>query len=177
MPLAGDLDRPAEGTGSPAPGDPLDPLVAHALRVVRPRLPDRSDHELTLQVEECMRFLLVASETGQRFFPLSKAVDEVWHELITETRDYQQLCAQLPRGRFLHHSGITLSEYAARHDRRSVVKELLEWIPVYVGRFGDFTPERARHWVICTFLQEELDLTLDEINQLGRSSGQKVPQA
>ncbi|WP_049797306.1 hypothetical protein [Kribbella flavida] len=94
-------------------------------------------------MKECLRFLVIASEAGQRFFPLSKAVDEVWHELITETRDYQQLCAELPTGRFLHHAGITLSEYAV---------------------------DRARHWVICTFLREELGMTLAEINQLGRTT-------
>ncbi|ADB33574.1 hypothetical protein Kfla_4554 [Kribbella flavida DSM 17836] len=145
-------------------------MVDQALRVVRPRLPDRPDDELTIQVEECLRFLVIASEAGQKFFPLSKEVDEVWHELITETRDYQELCAALPTGRFLHHSGITLSEYAVLHDRRAVVSEMLAWIPTYVSRFGEFTPNRARHWVICTFLQEELGMTLAEINQLGRSA-------
>jgi hypothetical protein len=69
----------------------------------------------------------------------------------------------------LHHSAITLTDYIAQHDRRTVVQQLLAWIPNYVKRFGDFTEERAKYWVLCNFLRNELHLSLDDINKIGRS--------
>ena len=138
--------------------------------VLADKLPDRLPAELCIQVEECLKFLTIASERAASFFPLDAAVDEVWHELITETREYQGLCSRLPGGRFLHHSAITLDEYVQRSNRSAVVCELLEWIPVYVRTFGDFTPEAAEYWVICRFLRAELGLSLDDINRIGRES-------
>lgn len=135
--------------------------------VLQYKLADRGPAELRIQVEECLKFLTIASGRAQSFFPLDAAVDEVWHELVTETREYRRLCERLPSGRFLHHSAVTLDEYAQGSDRPTVVRELLEWIPAYVGRFGEFTPERAAHWVICRFLRAELGMALEDINRIG----------
>jgi hypothetical protein len=146
-------------------------LLSDRMRtILTEKLPDRTPAELDLQIEECLRFLTIASELPESFFPLTKEVDDVWHELISETREYQRLCTQLPGRRFLHHSAVTLAEYAEQRDRKTVVTQLLAWIPSYVSRFGDFTEERAEHWMICNFLRGELGLSLDQINQLGRDA-------
>lgn len=151
-------------------------LLSERMRtILSEKLPDRTTAELHLQTEECLRFLTIASELPESFFPLTREVDDVWHELISETREYQRLCSALPGGRFLHHSALTLTEYAEQRDRRTVVAQLLAWIPNYVQRFGDFTEERAEHWMICNFLRRELGLSLEQINQLGRGGAVQGP--
>ena len=146
-------------------------LLSRGMRTpLREKLPDRTPAELEIQIEECLKFLTIASELPESFFPLTKEVDEVWHELISETREYRRLCSELPGQRFLHHSAATLTEYAAQRGKKAVVEQLLAWIPSYVSRFGDFTEERAELWMICNFLRRELGLSLDQINQLGRDS-------
>ncbi|QTR04077.1 hypothetical protein J7S33_03550, partial [Saccharothrix algeriensis] len=63
---------------------------------LRKRLPGRSSAELRLQTEECLKFLVIASEADPLFIPMTREVDEVWHELILQTHFYAELCARLP---------------------------------------------------------------------------------
>ncbi|MEO3790831.1 hypothetical protein ABGB14_11485 [Nonomuraea sp. B10E15] len=149
-------------------------LTEQMRNVLTEKLSDRTAAELELQIDECLKFLTITSVMQENFFPLSKEVDEVWHELISETGEYQRLCDRLPGRRFLHHSAITLAEYAQQRDTSTVVKQLLDWIPNYVHYFGDYTEESARHWTICEFLRNELGLSLDEINQIGRNSARSI---
>jgi hypothetical protein len=83
---------------------------------------------------------------------------------------YAQLCKDLPGGKFIHHESLDLSDYAASVGHTEAVREFLDWIPRYVGRFGDFTEERAQYWRVCDFLRTEVGLSLDQINQLGRNA-------
>jgi len=160
------------------PESAMSDLLTERMRnVLSEKLSDRTAAELKLQIDECLKFLAITSVMQENFFPLSKEVDEVWHELISETREYRRLCDQLPGRRFLHHSATTLAEYAQQRDTRTVVRQLLNWIPNYVNQFGDFTEEGAKHWTICQFLRNEMGISLDDINRIGRSSARSVPVA
>jgi hypothetical protein len=143
-------------------------ISARMWELLRRDFADRPAADLEVQVEECLRFLTIASETGACFIPLSKEVDDIWHALVVQTRMYAQLCADLPGGTFIHHESLNLSDYTEMVGRAAAVREFVEWIPRYVGRFGDFTEERAKYWRVCTFLRDEIGMSLDQINELGR---------
>ncbi|MEG9883759.1 MAG: hypothetical protein V6Z86_03910 [Hyphomicrobiales bacterium] len=50
--------------------------------ILKQSLPERSDEEFRLQVEEFLKFMVIVSTEGASFIPLGKEVDEVWHEFI-----------------------------------------------------------------------------------------------
>lgn len=130
--------------------------------------PDRSPEDIEIQAEECLKFLYIASMSKGVFIPLTKEVDEIWHEMILQTKFYQELCASLPGHRFIHHESIGLNGYAEIVGPGASVAKFLEWLPKYAELFGEFTKETAKYWVIVQFLQNELNMSLDEINQLGK---------
>ncbi|MEE1940051.1 hypothetical protein V1L54_11695 [Streptomyces sp. TRM 70361] len=136
--------------------------------VLRRRFPERSGEEIDAQLGECLKFLYVVSAEEATFLPLTREVDETWHELILQTAFYQKLCAALPGGRFLHHHPAPLGKYADQLGRRESVRRLLQWIPWYVAYFGGFSEETARYWVIVDLLRTRLGMSLEEINELGR---------
>ncbi|GAB1510822.1 glycine-rich domain-containing protein [Actinophytocola sp. KF-1] len=132
------------------------------------RLGDRDPGDLRVQTEECLKFLIIASESEPLFIPMTREVDEVWHELILQTWFYAELCARLPGGRFVHHQSIELDEYVAGPANPNLLDELMFWLPAYVSRFGDFTPERARYWSIVQYLHDVHGISLDAVNSAAR---------
>jgi hypothetical protein len=147
--------------------DGLVPPAVYAM--LRQRLSGRTEHELRIQTEECLKFLIIASENEPVFIPLTQDVDDVWHELILQTHFYAQLCARLPGGKFIHHQSLELRDYAEGDTNPDLLEELLFWLPAYVGRFGEFTEERARYWSIVHYLRDRHGITLDAVNSAGRS--------
>lgn len=131
------------------------------------RLPDRGPEELRLQTEECLKFLIIASESEPMFIPMTREVDEVWHELILQTYFYAQLCERLPGGRFIHHQTLEITDYATGSTRPDLATELISWIPAYVTRFGAFTPERARCWSVIQYFQDKHGFSLETLNSVG----------
>jgi hypothetical protein len=127
------------------------------------------DHdEMTIRIQEFLKFIYIQSMQDGGFIPVSDEVDQIWHEYILQTREYQALCLDLPGGKFVHHQTITLVEYANHHKRVDVVKSMLNWIPNYCAYFGEFTEKTAHYWMIVEFLSKELDLTLEQINHIGK---------
>ncbi|MEY9928548.1 hypothetical protein ABH926_003187 [Catenulispora sp. GP43] len=144
-----------------------DYLPAHYVQAVRENLADRDPHDLDIQIEECLKYLLIMSERPGGFIPLTGPGDEVWHELILQTPDYAALCEALPGRRFIHHRSLSFREYTQMRSQEEIVDEFLGWIPEYVGRFGPFTAERAQYWSFCEFLMTARGITLDQINHIG----------
>ena len=132
------------------------------------RLAGRASGDLRVQTEECLKFLIIASEADPLFIPMTREVDEVWHELILQTHFYAELCARLPGGRFIHHQSVELADYAAGPTKPNLLDELMFWLPEYVRRFGDFTPERARYWSVVQYLHDIHGVSLAEINSAAR---------
>jgi len=141
----------------------LSPILVKTIRI---RLKDLSDTEFWLQIEECLKFLYLISIYGPSFIPLSKDLDEVWHELILQTREYAALCKRLPSGRFIHHASGSFGEYLANRDSANEIRRMVQWIPHYLKHFGAFESDRARYWTLISHLQKTYNFTLEQINQL-----------
>ena len=140
-------------------------LVLEHWQATQPR------HETIAMLEEVIKFLYLVSkykdELEGKFFPLSKDADDIWHFLIIQTREYYELCNNLPGHRFIHHRSISFLDYSAKkQDRQQVVRELLLFIPYYVKEFQGFIDSRARHWKIISLLLEEKHMTLSQVNGL-----------
>jgi|GEM_PF-2857234 len=140
------------------------------LETVRDRVIERGVPCADSHILECLKYLAIISQTSGRRIAVTPDVDEVWHELIVQTQSYHLLCAGLPGGKYLHHESITPAAYSERVGGNEFAAEFLRWVPDYVQSFGDFTPERARHWTVISFLTSEVGMSLAEINALGRES-------
>lgn len=123
------------------------------------------------QVLECMRYLYLVSahpdRLGGLFLPVEQDIDEIWHFLILQTREYRVLCEErLPGGFFVHHRSIGYEDYQADPGRERAVEEALRWIPLYCEEFGPVDEGILPHWTIVRFLHQALHLSLAEISDL-----------
>jgi hypothetical protein len=123
------------------------------------------------QVRECLRYLYLVSRHPDRlgglFLPVEQDIDEIWHYLILQTREYRDLCERrLPGGHFIHHRSISYDAYQKAPGREAVAEEALRWIPLYTAAFGPFDADALPHWTIVRFLHDELGMSLQEIATL-----------
>ncbi|HWU05330.1 MAG TPA: hypothetical protein VN520_02820 [Streptomyces sp.] len=123
------------------------------------------------QVRECLRYLYLVSRHPDRlgglFLPVEQDIDEIWHYLILQTREYRDLCEQrLPGGHFIHHRSISYAAYQEAPGRETAAEEALRWVPLYTAAFGPFDADALPHWTIVRFLHDELRMPLGEIAAL-----------
>ncbi|MER6310506.1 hypothetical protein [Streptomyces sp. NPDC001657] len=123
------------------------------------------------QVTEALRYLFLVSRYRDRlgglFLPVEQDIDEIWHYLILQTREYRALCEQrLPGRYFIEHRSIAYEDYQQEPGREQVLEEALRWIPLYCAEFGPFDQGALPHWTIVRFLHEQLGMTLADISAL-----------
>lgn len=123
------------------------------------------------QVTECLRYLYLISrhreELAGLFLPVEQDIDEIWHYLILQTREYRELCEErLPGGFFVHHRSIGYEDYQEEPGRERAIEEALRWIPLYCAAFGPFDEGALPHWTIVRFLHRQLSMSLEEISAL-----------
>lgn len=129
--------------------------------------------ELTTErLKEVLKFLFISScyekRFNSQFFPLTKEADDIWHYLIIQTREYQRLCDDLPGKGFIHHKSMTFERYGSSFglSRSTVIRDLLDWIPLYCKHFNCFTLKTSKYWRIVSFLLEKKELSLELVNKL-----------
>jgi hypothetical protein len=125
---------------------------------------------LTTRIEEFLKFMFLRSTYHQGFIPLTGEVDDIWHEFILQTREYEKLCKALPGGEFIHHNSVHLEDFSKNKDRTDVVRDLINWLPRYYKNFGSFNEEAAQYWMMVSFLRAELKLSLEQINHLAQKA-------
>ncbi|MGW8380059.1 hypothetical protein [Streptomyces sp. ODS28] len=126
------------------------------------------------QVTECLRYLYLVSghreELSGLFLPVEQEIDEIWHFLILQTREYRALCEErLPGRYFIHHRSIAYEDYqetGAEPSRERAAEEALRWIPLYCREFGPFDEGALPHWTIVRYLHEQMGMPLSEISAL-----------
>jgi len=129
---------------------------------------DLNQDEIEMRTLEFLKFIYIQSIKDAGFIPVTDEIDQIWHEYILQTREYQYLCGDLPGDKFVHHQTITLAEYSKNQSRMDLIKAMLDWIPHYYFYFGAFTEQTGQYWIIVNFLSNELHLTLEQINQIGK---------
>lgn len=135
------------------------------------------------QVVECLKYLYLISRYPERlvglFLPVEQAIDEVWHYLILQTREYRELCEErLPGGFFIHHRSLPYEDYQqGQPGREEALEEALRWLPLYRGEFGPFDEEALPHWTMVRFLHQQMGLSLDDIAALEAEDQAARPDA
>ncbi|MFF4607742.1 hypothetical protein ACFY12_34015 [Streptomyces sp. NPDC001339] len=132
---------------------------------------DLSREFVTRQVTECLRYLYLVSRYHDRlaglFLPVEQEIDEIWHYLILQTREYRALCEERLPGRFfIEHRSIAYEAYQQEPGREQVIEEALRWIPLYCREFGPFDEGALPHWTIVRFLHQQMGLPLGDIAAL-----------
>lgn len=122
------------------------------------------------QVTECLRYLYLVStypdQLGGLFLPVEQEIDEIWHYLILQTREYRELCARLPGGTFINHRSIAYEDYNRQPTRERMIEESLRWLPLYRDEFGPFDEGALPHWTMVRFLHSEMGMSLPDIATL-----------
>jgi hypothetical protein len=116
--------------------------------------------QASLALREAVRMLyLVSSGRGGVRHSISRALDEAWHALILETRFYHDLCAILPSGQFIHHSGAPSIEVGEPE-----IAAKLELLSSYVGFFGPFEEAVTPYWPGVRDLLRVFNIDLATLN-------------
>ncbi|MCS0637452.1 hypothetical protein NX801_17635 [Streptomyces sp. LP05-1] len=128
------------------------------------------------QVLECLRYLYLVSRHRDRlsglFLPVEQDIDEIWHYLILQTREYRALCEErLPGRYFVHHRSVSYEEYQREPGREQAIEQALRWIPLYCAAFGPFDEGALPHWTIVRFLHQRMNMPLAEISALAPLPG------
>ena len=134
-----------------------------------------TDREATDTVErrviECLRYLYLISKYPDRlgglFLPVEQRIDEIWHYLLLQTREYRGLCKRLPGRFFIHHRSVTYDDYRRQGpNRKQLIMEALRWLPLYREEFGAFDEGALPHWTMVRFLHLEMRFSLHDIATL-----------
>lgn len=141
---------------------------------LKDRFKELTNQEFNYRLEEFLKYIFLCSKYGGGFIPLSKEVDEFWHEYIVQTEEYLNLCSSLPSKNFIHHKSGNLKVYAADRDSKSVILRMLQWLPTYYIHFGPFKEEIANFWTIIQYLQKELKMDLAAINEIAKMEAKKL---
>ncbi|MFJ9123171.1 hypothetical protein ACIRJS_03705 [Streptomyces sp. NPDC102340] len=166
---------PHEAPAATVTGEDLRELLGHGLHseVVAYFVKETGEERAYVerQITECLRYLYLVSKYRDRlsglFLPVEQAIDEIWHYLILQTREYVALCEErLPGRYFIHHRSIAYEDYQAEPSREQVAEEALRWIPLYCREFGPFDEGALPHWTIVRYLHQHLGMPLDEIAAL-----------
>ena len=73
------------------------------LQYFQRKLPQLSQRDLQIQLEETLKFLFMAEECSGAI-PVSRELDEIWHYWILQKQEYMILCERLPAVHYIHHS-------------------------------------------------------------------------
>lgn len=125
------------------------------------------------QLIECLRYLYLISAYPEQlsglFLPVEQPIDEIWHYLILQTREYRQLCeTRLPGRFFIEHRSLPYGEYQQTAvSREQLIEQALRWLPLYRDSFGPFDAHALPHWTMARFLHDDMGLSLAELAELG----------
>ncbi|MFJ9887085.1 hypothetical protein ACIQRW_14625 [Streptomyces sp. NPDC091287] len=148
-----------------------DALHTEVTRYFCDKAPDTPQDFVERQVTECLRYLYLVSRHRDRlaglFLPVEQDIDEIWHYLILQTREYRALCEERLPGRFfINHRSIAYEDYQEEPGREQALEEALRWIPLYCQEFGPFDEGALPHWTMVRFLHERLGISLTDIAEL-----------
>ncbi|CAM2139444.1 conserved protein of unknown function [Pararobbsia alpina] len=125
------------------------------------------------RIIECLRYLYLvsahpASLRGQ-FLPVEQEIDDVWHYLILQTREYKTLCEERLPGRFfIHHRSLPYGEHRQEATREQRIEAALRWLPLYRDTFGAMDEHALPYWTMAKFLRGQMGLSLQQIADLDR---------
>jgi hypothetical protein len=140
----------------------LPPAMKHYFDAKLAPLPSA---EVDRRVEEALKYLNMTIHCPGEI-PVSKEIDDLWHYWILETKEYEQLCAKLPGGGFVHHSSTDYSAYfnADVKTQKADLRRGVSILGSYVLNYGPLEPDRVKYWPLAERLMEKLGWNVDQLN-------------
>jgi len=123
--------------------------------------------EMQVRVVECLKYLTLSSAGARGPIPVSREVDEVWHQLILETKEYINLCSLLPGKRLLHHT--SLKRHSSIYSAEERLELWLSWLTSYVSYFGPIQHDRLKYWPALEWISKRMDWDIDKLNKFAQS--------
>ena len=151
------------------PGKPLVPeiLSKSLLKKLALRFSSESPSVLAIGIREILRFICMAANADQNFFfPGDQFLDEIWHELIVETKFYRELCEKFRSGSFVDHTAMPLTEYLDSITADQAKREQLAWLILYVDLFGPIDQPAFAILPMARGLANLMGLGLEDLNSL-----------
>jgi hypothetical protein len=132
----------------------------------RRKLPEVPLTDLMIRLEETLKFLNIAAYCHGEI-PVSKAIDEIWHLWILETREYDMLCQSLQGRRFIHHSSNAYQNCidSPVPTAQDSFEEQVVWLGTYVLNYGPFEDGRIQYWTLAAQLTNDLGWSLSQLNK------------
>ncbi|MES2615750.1 MAG: hypothetical protein V4591_10075 [Bdellovibrionota bacterium] len=127
----------------------------------------QAEAETMQQTEECLRFLYLSHLT-KGSIPVCQQVDNIWHLLILQTKEYFELCQNMPCKTYIHHSSDIYLKYANPNYREvpeAEAKRQLEWLVSYVVNFGDMSEENIKYWSFARGICTKFNMSLENFNK------------
>ena len=140
----------------------LPPAMKHYFDTKLAPLPSA---EVDRRIEEALKYLnMLIHCPGE--VPVSMEIDDLWHYWILETKEYEQLCAKLPGGGFVHHSSVDYTAYfnPAMLMQKTDLRRGVSILSSYVLNYGPFEPDRVKYWPLAGRLMDELGWSVDQLN-------------
>ena len=132
------------------------------------KLPNDEDEWRDTKITELLKYLYLASisdDDGPILF--SQEVDDVWHYWILQTRQYRELCSELPGRKFLNHSSNDYPPTGAEFDEvpaSALQNRALQYFCNYYATFGGFTESSTKAWPWLALIRSVCGGDVDSIN-------------
>ena len=139
-------------------------IPAELYKSLQKKLQPESAESIRIRVVECLKYLLLASAGGIGPIPISRTIDDVWHQLILETREYRAVCHRLG-GDFLHHTSLGLSD--APVTMSACLEFGFGWLASYVQSFGPVPADRLQYWPAIGAIGQLLNCNHSTLNSIG----------
>ena len=114
-----------------------------------------------------LKYIFMSSFLPTTQLPVCLEVDEIWHEFIIQTVEYEIFCKNyLPGSRFIHHSSISKELYQSTYkvDDEKFFIDQMHWLGYHYYYFGAYLRYEIPHWKCTEFLSKTVGLSLDDIN-------------
>ena len=139
-------------------------LPQDTIEIIRSKFGNWPEDKFILVLSETLKMISICIWTERAFLPCNGDVDQMWHELILETRTYRMLCEAIRPGKFLDHTGISFSEYQRLLSPKEIESIQLSILASYFASFGDFTPETLPYWIFAKEISERMEWSIVQFN-------------
>lgn len=119
-----------------------------------------------------LKYISITSLGIQSLLPVDTKVDEIWHEFILQTKEYEFFCCSVLPGRaYIHHSSVSQVDYlsGASKGDDDFFEEQMYWLGYHYLNFGAFNEGELQQWKCTKFLCESLGMEIEGINEKAKT--------
>lgn len=118
---------------------------------------EKISNEITkIKIIELLKYLSMTHHEHGHSIPVSTEIDNIWHDWILQTLQYEELMDKLPSKKFIHHSSDDYPDNIFQLDDSDYISNQFSYLVSYVRNFGPFTIKTIDYWPMAKQLLENL---------------------